>query len=150
MSANESDRQSEQIIAPRMITLALCIVIVILTGIIAVLALRPVRVVSTFDQCKAAGGTQLDIYPEQCSIGDTTCTNPHQGAAGNAYIGMSESEALAKAKQDNVPARVVERDGIDLPVTMDFVFGRYNLYVKENVVYKTEVEGQADDTPLQE
>lgn len=132
-----------------MIILVLCIVIVILTSIITVLALRPVRVVSNFDQCKEAGGAQLDIYPEQCSIGDTTFTNPHQWA-GNAYVGMSEKDALAKAEQENIPARVVERDGVDLPVTMDFVFGRYNLHVKEGIVYSVEVEGQASDTPLQE
>lgn len=63
---------------------------------------------------------------------------------------MTEKAALAKAGQDKTPARVVERDGKSLPVTMDFAFGRHNLYVKDGKVYKVEIEGQATDQPLAE
>ena len=150
MSTRKPSQQPERVVAPRMIVLALCMVVVILAGIIVALALRPVKVVSTFDQCKDAGGALLEIYPEQCVIGSTTFTNIKQHANSNVYVGMTEKAALAKAKQDSIPARVVERDGAALPVTLDFAFGRHNLYVRDDLVYKVEVEGQATDSPHQE
>lgn len=125
---------------------ALCIIVAALVTIVAALLARPVKVVSNFEQCKSAGGVMLESYPEQCLINGTTFTNSAQSVDGNTYIGMSEADALAKAKQDNTPARVVERDGEGLPVTMDFAFGRHNLYVRDGSVYKVEIEGQATDT----
>lgn len=128
------------------IIIALCIVIVILVAVITMLLAQP-RVVSNFQQCKSAGGAVLESYPEQCLINGTTFTNNAQSinGNGNTYIGLSEADALAKAKHDNTPARVVERDGEELPVTMDFAFGRHNLYLKDGKVYKVEIEGQATD-----
>lgn len=61
-------------------------------------------------------------------------------ASDSQYIGLTEKAALAKAKQSNVPARVVERDDESIPVTMDFVPGRYNLYVRDGKVYNIRIE----------
>lgn len=58
------------------------------------------------------------------------------------YVGLSEEDALAKAKSENKPARIVECSGEALPVTMDFVVGRLNLTVNNGKVEKVEVEGE--------
>ena len=112
--------------------------------------------VTDFESCKAAGGIILEMYPEQCRVYGASYINesqvspgtPEPGATtnGDEYIGLSESDALAKAEEENIPARVVERDGEGLPITMDFVFGRLNFYVKDGNVYKVEVEGLASDS----
>lgn len=128
------------------VTTVLCLIIAALAVVVVMLLMRPAKIVSNFEQCKAAGGAVLESYPEQCLIRGTTFTNSAQHVGGDDYVGLSETEALAKAKQANVPARVVERDGESLPITMDFVFGRHDLYVKDGKVYKVEIEGQATDT----
>lgn len=99
--------------------------------------------IDNFQACKDAGGMILESYPEQCKIDDKSFTNTAQsaGSTTDAYIGLSEQAALDKAKAENKPARVVERDGEALPVTMDYVQGRLNLYVKDGNVYKVQVEG---------
>ena len=58
---------------------------------------------------------------------------------------MLEDDALADASNNDIPARVVERDGEPLPVTMDFIEGRHNFYVRDDLVYKVEIEGEAKD-----
>lgn len=63
-----------------------------------------------------------------------------QAPRATEYIGMSETEAMLKAKQNNTPARVVERESEPLAATMDFVEGRLNFYVKDLKVYKVDVE----------
>ena len=50
------------------------------------------------------------------------------------YVGLSEEDALAKAKSENKPARVVERNGEALPVAMDLAVGRPNLTVNNGKV----------------
>lgn len=136
----------------RWAVIVLGVAVVILTIGVAVLALRPPTVVSTFDQCRKAGGALLESYPEQCSLAGATFVNPASQHAGGVmspeeqvYVGLSEDEALAKAKQAQVPARVVERDGSSLPVTMDFVFGRHNFHVKDGKVMRVDIEGQGSD-----
>ncbi|ORW10539.1 hypothetical protein [Mycolicibacter longobardus] len=57
------------------------------------------------------------------------------------YLGLAEQEALDKAKRENKPVRVVERDGKHLPVTMDLIPGRLNFSVKDGAVYKVDIEG---------
>lgn len=59
---------------------------------------------------------------------------------------LSGQEALNKAKTENKVAGVVERERENLPVTMDFMMGRLNLYIKNGAVYKVDVEGYAADT----
>lgn len=98
--------------------------------------------IDSFDKCKTAGGAILESYPEQCLINGRTFVNKAQISNGGAYVGLSEQEALDKAKSNNVPARVVERDNESLPVTMDYVVGRHNLHVRDGHVYKVQVEGK--------
>lgn len=98
--------------------------------------------ISDFQSCKNAGGAILESYPEQCTLDGKTFTNEAQSVnSSDAYIGLTEQAALDKAKSDNKTARVVERDGESLPVTMDFMPGRLNLHIKEGEVYKVQVEG---------
>ena len=145
MSKGRGKRQSKQ---PQMswLTITLGVIAGVLFVALIAFLVQPPRVITSFQQCKDAGGSVMESYPEQCLIGGTTFTNDTQSATGSAYVGLTEADALAKAKQDDVPSRVVERDGKDLAVTMDFVFGRYNLFVKDGKVYKVEVEGYATDT----
>lgn len=132
-------------ISQQIVTL-LCLVVVTLSIAVVALLLKPATIISTFEQCKKAGGAIMESYPEQCMINKTSFTNPMQQlGSSDDYIGLTEKDALAKAEASNTPARVVERDGQGLPVTMDFTFGRHNLYVKDGKVYKVEIEGQATD-----
>lgn len=126
----------------RYTTLILLVGLVVIAIGVALLLRRPL-VISTFAQCEKAGGAILATYPEQCSIGGATFTNTasKQTSDSQAYVGLTEEAALAKAAKANTPARVVERDGEALPVTMDYVFGRLNFSIKDGVVYKVAVEG---------
>ena len=49
--------------------------------------------------------------PESSSAPDTD---------DEAYVGLTEEQALAKAEEAGVPARVVARNGESLPRTMDY------------------------------
>lgn len=119
----------------------------VIVVLVIVLLVQPPRVVTNFEQCKAAGGALLESYPEQCLIAGTTFTSPMQVPDDSAdYIGLTEAAALAKARQHNLAARVIERDGKSLPVTMDFSFGRHNFSVRDSKVYKVDIEGLATDT----
>ncbi len=122
---------------------ALGVVALILAGAVVILLLRPVVVVTNFEQCKEVSGSLLESYPEQCLVNGTTFTNSAQVSSDNDYVGLSEAAALAKAKQSNTPARVVERDGQPLPATMDFREGRLNLTVTDGKVTKVNIEGQS-------
>lgn len=122
--------------------------LVILTclGVAVVIALvlrgSTLKYVDSFDECKTAGGAILESYPEQCLINGRTFVNTAQISNGSEYVGLSEQAALDKAKSNNVPARVVERDDESLPVTMDYVVGRHNFHVKDGHVYTVQVEGK--------
>ena len=135
----------------RVIIIGFGVVTAGLAVVIILLLQRPVSVVANFEQCKAAGGALLESYPEQCLIERVTFMNTEQQAnnpsSTHEYIGLTEADALAKAQQANIAARVLERDGQALPATMDFREGRHNLYIKDGKVYKVEIEGQATDTP---
>ena len=96
--------------------------------------------IMNFQECKDAGGQIAESYPEQCFIGGQSFANQAQTPDGSDYIGMSEQEATVKANEDKAPNRVVERNGETLPVTMDFVPGRLNFYVKDDKVYKVDIE----------
>lgn len=123
----------------------LALLIVVIMGVLFINPWK--KPITDFEQCKAVGGAILESYPEQCLYdGSTYINESQQVGTGSEYIGLSEGSALDKAKQSNIAARVVEREGEGLSVTMDFVFGRHNFYIKDNAVYKVEVEGQASDT----
>ena len=122
-------------------------------GVIAVIAVMMAGIIlwkpsankdiNSFQACKDAGGIILESYPEQCKINGKSFTNSTQSVAddANAYIGLAEQVALDRAESENKRARVVERDGETLPMTMDYVPGRLNLYVKDGNVYKVQIEG---------
>ena len=78
-----------------------------------------------------ASGLDLMPYNDQ---NDTEETEEVEGDAEVEYIGMSEEEALEQAEEDGEVARVVSRDGEDLPVTMDFMPDRLNFTIEEGVV----------------
>ena len=95
--------------------------------------------IDNFEACKEAKGEVIESYPEQCHINGKTFVNEAQ-KPGGAYIGLTEKAAMDKAGQDGVTARVVEREGEGVPVTMDLADGRHNFYIKNGTVYKVEVE----------
>lgn len=137
-------KQARKLSVEARYTIAILLVGLVVIALGVALLLRRPLVISTFAQCEKAGGAILTTYPEQCSIGGATFTNINhqQTSDGQAYVGLTEEAALAKAAKANTPARVVERDGEALPVTMDYVFGRLNFSVKDGVVYKVTVEGR--------
>lgn len=99
--------------------------------------------ITNFQTCKDAGGAILESYPEQCTLGGKTFTNSTQSIDSNAneYVGLAEQAALDKAARERKTARVVERDGESLAITMDYSPGRLNLTVKDGKVSKVQVEG---------
>lgn len=73
-----------------------------------------------------------------------TNTTQIPSATTSTYIGLSEQAALDKAKAEAKTARIVERDGQALSMTMDYAPGRLNLSVKDGKVYKVQVEGSGN------
>lgn len=109
--------------------------------------ISPGKNVQTYDQCEDAGGSIAESYPEQCIINGKTYVN-NSTTSGNktdtgdttGYVGLSEKDALKKAASEKKAARVVVRNGEELPVTMDSSPGRLNLTVNNGIVEKVEVE----------
>ena len=121
-------------------------VIICIVAVIAVVVLmreKSDKDINSFQTCKDAGGAILESYPEQCMLNGKSFTNETQSVDGSAgaYIGLTEQTALDKAQAENKPARIVERDGEPLAVTMDFMPGRLNLSVNDGKVDKVQVEG---------
>ncbi|MCV7382233.1 hypothetical protein H7K14_00115 [Mycolicibacter longobardus] len=79
-------------------------------------------------------------YPERGHVEGRSVVNA-DWVDEDDYLGLAEQEALDKARRENKPARVVERDGKHLPVTMDLIPGRLNFSVKDGAVYKVDIEG---------
>lgn len=129
----------------RWIMAAACFMLIAAVIMATILMQRPGKDANSFQACKNAGGAIAESFPEQCIIDGKSFTNPEQvvDIKGNEYVGLTEQEALARAKQESESSRVVERDGESLPVTMDFMPGRLNFYVKDSRVYKVQVEGEA-------
>lgn len=57
------------------------------------------------------------------------------------YRGLTLQQAQDLASKTNTPIRVVEEDGIDLPITKDFSKGRINLELRNGKVIDLDVEG---------
>ena len=57
------------------------------------------------------------------------------------YVGLTIDQAHTAARKKNKRFRVVKLNGIDLPVTFDFVYGRINAKVVDGVVVGASVEG---------
>lgn len=103
---------------------------------------KPVQAVNDFQSCRDAGGMIAESYPEQCMIDGRSFANDSQAPVDkNEYLGLTEQEAATKAEAAKRAHRVVERDGQQLPVTMDFSQGRLNFYIKDGHVVRVDVEG---------
>lgn len=139
---NSSALKTKTIVLWGGIALGVCLLV---GGIATAIVLRSQRenAVQDFQTCKQHGGSIAESYPERCYIygkSYTAASEPESGVSGE-YIGLSEMVAKQKAKTAGIPARVVERDGESLPVTMDYVPGRLNLSVRNGFVYHVEIEG---------
>jgi hypothetical protein len=64
------------------------------------------------------------------------------------YVGLSLAEAVALADQNGVPFRVVVIDGEPQMVTEDYVPGRINAAIEDDVVVSYEVEGFGIETEV--
>ena len=128
---------------PKRATIAAFVCIVTVIAVAVVVREKSDKDVNNFQTCKDAGGAILESYPEQCMLNGKSFTNETQSvdSPANAYIGLTEQTALDKAQAENKPARIVERDGEPLAVTMDFMPGRLNLSVNDGKVDKVQVEG---------
>lgn len=102
--------------------------------------------VSNFEACIEAGGVLMESFPPQCALNGKTFTSgsmrPDDSNSSSEYVGLTEQAALDKAKSENTPARVVERDGESLPVDASFQPGRLNFHVKDGKVISVHVEGK--------
>ncbi len=128
----------------RWAVIALCVALVVAIAGMLVLNMSLGKRATNYTECKNAGGIVTQSYPEQCAINGKTFSNDDANtdtATPTDYIGLSEQAALNKAKNENKPARVVERDGEALPVTMDYAKGRLNLTITNGKVEKVGVEG---------
>ena len=124
-------------------TIATLVCVVAVIVVVVLMQEKSDKDVNNFQTCKDAGGAILESYPEQCMLNGKSFTNETQSvdSPANAYIGLTEQTALDKAQAENKPARIVERDGEPLAVTMDFMPGRLNLSVNDGKVDKVQVEG---------
>jgi hypothetical protein len=52
------------------------------------------------------------------------------------YIGLTVEAATAKAKAEGHPSRVIEKDGVSLPASLDYNPDRLNFTVNDNKVIK--------------
>lgn len=84
-----------------------------------------------------------ESYPEQCMINGQSFFNEEQitPVNGSDYIGLTERQALDKAKSSDEVGRVVERNGEQMEITLDFMLGRLNFYIRDDVVYRVVIEG---------
>ena len=98
--------------------------------------------IRNFAQCIKAGGARLESYPERCMLNGREFVNEDQKVQFDAsdYIGMSEQAAISRAESEGRAARVIERDGQSLPMTMDLVMGRLNLTIENGQVSRVDVE----------
>lgn len=119
-------------------------IIVAIIVLMIVFAKQSTPSASDFASCKSAGGSILESYPERCVLNGQSFTNEDQTIVPSSqeYVGLSEEAAMSKASQAGKAARVVQRNGEDLPVTMDFAPGRLNLYIQDDKVYMVQVEGE--------
>src|SRR5690606_2058607 len=131
-------------INPKLIRILLvAIVSIIIVMILVAVALPSEDSVEDFASCTKAGGDIREISPRQCVINGKTFTETIDDAeSSDTYVGLSEEEANRKANQANVPHRVIERDGEQIPVTMDYVPGRLNFHVRDGEVYRVDIEGE--------
>lgn len=59
---------------------------------------------------------------------------------GLDFVWLSEEEAMELANENNIPFRVIMRDGEMLPATMDYRPGRINAEVEDAIVVDFSIE----------
>lgn len=126
---------------------AICAVVILAIIGLTILNIAPGKNVRNYAECKDAGGSIAESFPEQCIIngktyvnGSATSGNKTNTEGPDGYVGLSEQDALDKAQSQNKPARVVERNGEALAIDMSFVKGRLNLTINNGIVEKVQVE----------
>lgn len=136
------------------VLVALCVLALIGMTVMMLLWKPDKQMVANFQECKNAGGAIMESYPEQCMIDGKSFTNSTQTqpkpdptpkpdtTKDGKYVGLSERAALDKAEAAGKNARIVERDGVYLPVDASFQPGRLNFHVKNGKVYLVHVEGE--------
>jgi hypothetical protein len=85
--------------------------------------------------------TDVPVETAPLTTGDTIVSSPGTGegaisldAASAALVGLSEADAAAAAQANTWAFRVVQRDGVDLPITMDYRLDRVNVAVTDGKV----------------
>ena len=70
------------------------------------------------------------------ATGDTATTISEEALAAefDAYVGLTEQEASAKAKDAGFTSRVIMRDGQSVPATMDYNPDRLNFVIESGKV----------------
>jgi hypothetical protein len=132
------------------VLVALCVLALIGMTIMMLLWRPGKQTVTNFQECKDAGGAIMESYPEQCMVDGKSFTNSVQAqpkpqpdpTRNGRYVGLSERTALDKAEAAGKNARIVERDGVYLPVDASFQPGRLNFHVKNGKVYLVHIEGE--------
>jgi hypothetical protein len=82
----------------------------------------------------ACGGDDDDNDDASASGADAPAATAPDPSGFDEYLGLTQDEAGAKAEAEGHPWRVVQVDGEDLPVTMDFVENRLNFSIEDGVV----------------
>ena len=86
------------------------------------------------------GGVAYEVNSEKPPV---ILQPPVKESSEFTYIGLTVEQAQVAAGGRNERFRVVKRDGVDLPVTFDFVYGRINAEVVDGVVVGVSVEGSS-------
>lgn len=142
----KQDMKDQQGATRRMVAMVVFAVMLIVAAIIVYMQVSQSRqsnpAVTTYAECKDAGGSIAESFPEQCKLDGKTYenTDARPKSVDSGYVGLTEEEALNKAKKNDVAARVVSRDGESLTVTTDLVDGRLNFVVEDGKVTKVDKE----------
>lgn len=129
-----------------------CVTVAIIATATVIVVYSTKTPASSFQECKDEGGTITEGdagTPDTCEIDGMFFEEALQSSDGNKapdtndaqqYIGLDEEAAMKLAEKNNETARVVERDGEALTVTMDLREGRLNFTVKDGKVTGVDVE----------
>ena len=93
--------------------------------------------------CTEAEETSVTVIPEPIDF-EAQTAEVIKLLAAVSVIGETEALAATNVAAIKLPFRVVERDGMPLPVTMDYRPGRVNAHVANNVVVGYTVEGSTE------
>ena len=131
------------------------VIIIVLATALGILAGKGPHIITNFEDCDAMTGSittesngrrvcliNNDKFYEDNMEDYSTDDQPIQvmTPAEEAYMGLTEEAAIAKAEGLNVPVRILERDGQFFPMTMDLVDGRVNLTINNNKVTAVQIE----------